>query len=142
MEKQVKIGIIGTGSMGGSHVNSVYELPNTCLTAICDIDPAKFDRFRPEIREKVDKFTSSKEFFAKAGLEDENDDVIILDSNEIDLQDIIVQALSCALPITSLCSEDCKGFCPECGCNLNIETCNCEVDDIDPRLAVLKDFLK
>ena len=82
------------------------------------------------------------EVFSKPGLENENDDVIILDSNEIDLKDIIVQALSCALPITSLCSEDCKGFCPECGCNLNFETCNCEVDDIDPRLAVLKDFLK
>lgn len=101
---------------------------------------AKCSRCLADTAEELD-FTVN-EVFAKPGLENENDDVIILDSNEIDLQDIIVQALSCALPITSLCSENCKGFCPECGCNLNIETCNCEVDDIDPRLAVLKDFLK
>jgi len=82
------------------------------------------------------------EVFAKPELENENDDVIILDSNEIDLWDIVVQSLSCSLPLTSLCSEDCKGLCPICGCNLNVDVCNCEVEDIDPRLAVLKDFLK
>lgn len=81
------------------------------------------------------------EVFSKPGLENENDDVIILDSNEIDLKDIVEQALSCAMPITSLCSSDCKGLCLICGCNLNIESCGCE-EDIDPRLAVLKDFLK
>ncbi len=82
------------------------------------------------------------EVFSKPELENENDDVIILDSNEIDLKDIVVQALLCALPITSLCSSDCKGLCPICGCNLNKEMCDCETEDIDPRLAVLKDFLK
>ena len=101
---------------------------------------AKCSRCLADTAEELD-FTIN-EVFSKPGLENENDDVIILDSNEIDLQDIIVQALCCAMPITSLCSEDCKGFCPECGCNLNFESCSCEVDDIDPRLAVLKDFLK
>ena len=101
---------------------------------------AKCSRCLADTAEELD-FTIN-EVYSKHGLENEKDELIILDSNEIDLQDIIVQALSCALPITSLCSENCKGFCPECGCNLNVETCNCEVDDIDPRLAVLKDFLK
>ena len=101
---------------------------------------AKCSRCLEETSEKLD-FTVN-EVFSKPGLENENDDVIILDSNEIDLDDIVVQALSCAMPMTSLCSVDCKGLCPMCGCNLNIETCDCETDDIDPRLAVLKDFLK
>ncbi len=83
-----------------------------------------------------------KEVFSKTELENENDDVIILNSNEIDLKEIAEQAFCCALPITDLCSEDCKGLCPVCGCNLNLETCSCETDDIDPRLAALKDFLK
>ena len=30
------------------------------------------------------------------------------------------------LPIRMLCSEDCKGLCPMCGCNLNKETCSCQ----------------
>ncbi len=85
---------------------------------------------------------SVNEFFSKTELDNENDDVIILNSNEIDLKDIAEQGFCCALPITCLCSEDCKGLCPVCGCNLNAETCSCETDDIDPRLAALKDFLK
>ncbi|MBQ4630015.1 MAG: DUF177 domain-containing protein [Clostridia bacterium] len=83
-----------------------------------------------------------KEVFSKTELENENDDVIILNSNEIDLKEIAEQALCCAMPITCLCSEDCRGLCPQCGCNLNTEDCDCETDDIDPRLAALKDFLK
>lgn len=82
------------------------------------------------------------EVYSKSKLDNENDDVIILNSNEIDLKEIIGQSFCCALPITCLCSDDCKGLCPICGCNLNKEECSCENDDIDPRLAVLKDFLK
>lgn len=41
-----------------------------------------------------------------------------------------------------LCREDCKGLCPECGANLNHETCHCALDNIDPRFAGLKQFLK
>ena len=88
MEKQVKIGIIGTGSMGGSHVNSVYELPDTCLTAICDIDSAKFDKFRPEIRENVEKFTSSKDFFDKADV-----DAVIIATPHYDHVPLAIEAL-------------------------------------------------
>ncbi len=83
---------------------------------------------------------SIKEVFSKT--ESENDDIIILDSNEIDLKEIAEQGFYCALPIAVLCSEDCKGLCPSCGVNLNKDTCDCETDDIDPRLIALKDFLK
>lgn len=40
-----------------------------------------------------------------------------------------------------LCREDCQGLCSECGANLNRETCSCDRDNIDPRLAVLKKLL-
>ena len=29
-------------------------------------------------------------------------------------------------PVRFLCSEDCKGLCPECGYNRNLENCGCE----------------
>jgi len=41
-----------------------------------------------------------------------------------------------------LCSEDCKGLCPDCGINRNREACTCAEDKIDPRFAALKDLLK
>lgn len=40
-----------------------------------------------------------------------------------------------------LCREDCLGLCPECGANLNHETCTCNTEQIDPRLARLKELL-
>ncbi len=30
------------------------------------------------------------------------------------------------LPLKHLCMDDCQGLCPECGINLNKETCDCE----------------
>jgi len=41
-----------------------------------------------------------------------------------------------------LCREDCKGLCPNCGTNLNNETCDCVQDAGDPRLAQLRNLLK
>lgn len=38
----------------------------------------------------------------------------------------------------ALCRPDCKGLCPECGTNWNYATCTCAENNIDPRLAKLK----
>ena len=39
-----------------------------------------------------------------------------------------------------LCSEDCKGLCPGCGVNLNVEPCRCK-KQADPRWAALEQLL-
>lgn len=41
----------------------------------------------------------------------------------------------------TLCREDCQGICPVCGANRNHESCNCELDNIDPRLEALRKLL-
>lgn len=41
----------------------------------------------------------------------------------------------------ALCQPDCKGLCPICGANLNEAECACEVEEIDPRMAKLKELL-
>jgi uncharacterized protein len=46
-----------------------------------------------------------------------------------------------AIPMKPLCTPNCQGLCPQCGVNLNIESCTCEKTSIDPRLAVLKELL-
>ena len=43
----------------------------------------------------------------------------------IDLGEEIRQEIILANPARVLCSKDCKGICPECGANLNIEKCKC-----------------
>jgi uncharacterized protein len=42
---------------------------------------------------------------------------------------------------TALCREDCKGICPQCGKNLNLGPCDCKVENVDPRLEILKQLL-
>lgn len=40
-----------------------------------------------------------------------------------------------------LCKADCRGLCPRCGASLNEEDCDCELEDVDPRLAALRQLL-
>lgn len=56
----------------------------------------------------------------------------------IDLAPIIYEQIILQNPIKPLCSEGCKGLCPHCGINLNVATCNCHLNFVDDRLAVLK----
>lgn len=44
-------------------------------------------------------------------------------------------------PLHPICEETCKGLCAQCGQNLNEATCDCKTDNIDPRLAILKNLL-
>ncbi len=74
--------------------------------------------------------------------ESTDDDVLIIGSHEFDLDETVIKSFGLELPINYVCSESCKGLCHVCGCNLNHEQCDCEDDNIDPRLAALKDFLK
>jgi uncharacterized protein len=46
-----------------------------------------------------------------------------------------------SLPIKRLCDEQCKGLCQVCGADLNEGECGCVVEEIDPRLATLRDLL-
>ncbi|MDD2220922.1 MAG: DUF177 domain-containing protein [Clostridia bacterium] len=53
----------------------------------------------------------------------------------------VLQRIFLELPMKALCKEDCKGLCPDCGINLNLDSCNCAAEKIDPRLEKLKDFI-
>jgi uncharacterized protein len=43
------------------------------------------------------------------------------------LEDVVREQVLLSLPARTLCTEDCKGLCPRCGQNLNLETCSCNV---------------
>lgn len=62
--------------------------------------------------------------------------------NAIDLEDLMREQFLLALPMKPLCSDACKGLCPQCGANLNTNPCNCKPSWVDPRLKVLSDLLK
>lgn len=56
------------------------------------------------------------------------------------LEDVLREQVLLALPLKAICREDCKGLCPHCGKNLNVEQCSCEEPHEDPRWSALKDI--
>jgi uncharacterized protein len=64
---------------------------------------------------------------------DENEetepDILYFDGNNINFLDIIHEQIILQIPLKTVCKEDCKGICPGCGKNLNIEECSCDKKD-------------
>ena len=61
--------------------------------------------------------------------------------HEVDLTEAIRQNVLTALPMVTLCREDCLGLCPQCGHDLNLGLCDCK-PEIDARLSVLEKLLQ
>ncbi|WP_426349304.1 YceD family protein [Alloiococcus sp. CFN-8] len=70
----------------------------------------------------------------------ENTDVTIITEDYIDLLKVIKDNIIVSLPIKKLCGDSCKGLCQNCGVNLNHEQCKCSKNDVDIRMAKLKDL--
>ena len=56
------------------------------------------------------------------------------------LEDVLREQLLLALPLKAICRENCRGLCPHCGQNLNLEQCSCTGSVDDPRWTALKDI--
>jgi uncharacterized protein len=69
-------------------------------------------------------------------------DTVFYTDNLIETDDLLREQLILNLPMKPLCSQDCKGFCPQCGADLNISGCGCETKETDYRFEVLKKLKK
>ena len=59
----------------------------------------------------------------------------------LDLAPLIRELSLLAIPMQVYCRDGCKGICVQCGKNLNEGPCDCEFDEIDPRLEALRALL-
>ncbi|MHC1721257.1 MAG: DUF177 domain-containing protein [Clostridiaceae bacterium] len=82
----------------------------------------------------------NEKFSNDADIADKDDEVTLIESTTLDITEIVLGNIILSLPIKRLCRETCRGLCPHCGTDLNVSPCNCEVFDVDPRLARLKNF--
>jgi uncharacterized protein len=57
---------------------------------------------------------------------------------ELDLTEAVREHVLLSVPEFVNCDEDCRGFCPRCGANLNEAPCECRTEDEDPRWAALR----
>lgn len=67
---------------------------------------------------------------------------VVIDAHHIlDLTEVLRQYAVTATAGLNLCQPDCRGLCPECGANRNVETCACDLSRVDPRFAALAKLL-
>lgn len=57
---------------------------------------------------------------------------------EIDLRSAVLELMQLALPVQPLCREDCRGLCPRCGVDRNVEECRCKAASPESPFAVLR----
>ena len=73
-------------------------------------------------------------------LEAEDLGLIPYHDDEIDLHQALQEQVVMALPLRPLCNDGCKGLCPRCGANRNVEDCDCTAPIMNNKFATLKDF--
>ena len=66
--------------------------------------------------------------------------LIYFEGEDINLLEGIQEQVVLALPVRTLCSQDCKGLCADCGKDLNAGDCGCNRQPADNRFAVLKNL--
>lgn len=66
----------------------------------------------------------------------EDEDAYPIVDDVVDLAPMVRDAVVLELPLAPLCRPECRGLCPYCGIDLNVEACGCE-PPVDPRWASL-----
>jgi uncharacterized protein len=73
-----------------------------------------------------------------AELPEEAMSLSVFDGEMIDVDEIVREQVLLLVPARTLCKEECKGICPTCGADRNLDDCRCEKSEIDPRWAALE----
>ena len=66
---------------------------------------------------------------------DEDEKEEYLSGTSFDVEKFVYGEILVNLPMKTVCSDDCKGFCNRCGTNLNHGECGCDTTELDPRMA-------
>ena len=73
-------------------------------------------------------------------VKDADPDQYPLDGYKIELDKLVKDALLLELPMRFLCAGDCRGLCPVCGINRNLQRCTCqEGSGMDRPLSALSE---
>ncbi len=85
----------------------------TTLSLQCDRCLTRFDRaFCEHISHRIAR-----------GDPAQSDETIYVANDRLDLRELVYADVLFLLPTKILCQSDCKGLCPVCGANRNIEDC-------------------
>ncbi len=65
---------------------------------------------------------------------------VISQSHTLDLREALRQNLVLAIELIPVCRPDCRGLCPTCGVNRNLQTCACPPVEAASPFAALQDI--
>lgn len=66
-------------------------------------------------------------------------DVGFYSGEGIEVADLVREQVILALPMKVVCRPDCRGLCPVCGANLNVNACHCQQPPGESPFASLRD---
>jgi uncharacterized protein len=69
-----------------------------------------------------------------------DEDGYAIEDGQVDLGGPATDELALSMPAAPLCREDCRGLCPICGTDLNVDPCDGHGEESDSPFAVLKDL--
>lgn len=72
--------------------------------------------------------------------EEEMEDADYMIGCNLDVDKLIYSEILVNWPMKVLCDQDCKGICKKCGVNLNLQECDCNKTELDPRMAAIQDI--
>jgi uncharacterized protein len=93
------------------------------------------DPFTLPIDQQLDLFYLPHEAGQSEEEEDEVElsdrDVVVAyyEGDRLDLGEVIREQLYLTVPLSRLCREDCRGLCPRCGVNRNLQACDCPTEE-------------
>ena len=92
---------------------------------------------RTEMHFDIDKDIDMQETSGEIEDEEEKD---YIDGYNLDVDKLVFGEILLLIPGKTLCKEDCKGLCSQCGTNKNVKECQCDNFDVDIRLAKLREL--
>jgi len=66
-------------------------------------------------------------------------DVGFFSGDGIELADVVTEQVILSVPMKVVCQADCRGLCPVCGANLNLEKCGCLPTQDNSPFSILKE---
>jgi uncharacterized protein len=122
--------------ISGSLKSTIEQMCSRCL------EPAHYELSKP-----FDLYFRQRDEL----MFDEDDEIELSDKDtrtafftgtQLEIGDILREQVLLGLPMKALCRVDCKGLCPNCGINLNLNTCDCTNESFSPHRDTLLQLKK
>ncbi|MDD4802054.1 MAG: DUF177 domain-containing protein [Syntrophomonas sp.] len=127
IQVEIEVERNGITFIGQGNIKTLLQLPcSRCLK-----------EFRYPIKTDFELVMAEADNSNRVGVDS---DIIFLEGHEADIESIVDEAIFMAIPISSLCSQDCLGICLICGSDKNTSNCSCQQEFIDPRWEKLRNL--